>query len=52
MGEVVKVDFRKRPRKQVQIYETLEQMAAGIFDGIILADTAPSEYVAPPDDSA
>jgi len=52
MGEVVRVDFRKRPKKEVQVYETLEQQAASIFDGIILSDTASCEYVAPHQDSA
>jgi hypothetical protein len=46
------VDFRKH-RKQKP--ETLEQMAAQIFDGINLPDTAPCEmipYLAPEEDLA
>jgi len=55
MGEVVNFPKKKRPTLPI---ETFEQMAARIFDGLIIpnamdalyVDTAPSEYVAPDKD--
>lgn len=56
MGDIIfGVDFRAK-RRVVPYEESLEQMAARLMDVVwsdaYLADTAPSEYVAPENDPA